>query len=60
MIYSYGSSNSKNISLLSMVGKVYERLLIEKIRNMKNNVLFVVKCNFRRGIIFLDHIFLVH
>ena len=42
-------SNFGSISLLSMVGKVYGRVLINRIRDKTENVIAEVQSGFRRG-----------
>ena len=45
----YECGNSRGISLLSVVGKVYGRVLINKIRNKTESVIAEVQGGFRRG-----------
>ena len=42
-------SNFRDISLLSVVGKVYGRILINRIRDKTENVIVEVQSGFRRG-----------
>ena len=44
----YECSNFRGISLLSVVGKVYGRVLINRIRDKTENVTAEVQCGFRR------------
>ena len=50
-------SNFRGISLLSVVGKVYCRVLIIRIRNKTENVIVEVQSGFRRGRGCADQIF---
>ena len=45
----YECSNSRGISLLSVVGKVYGRVLINRIRDRTESVISDVQSGFRRG-----------
>ena len=45
----YECSNFRGISLLSVVGKVYGRVLINRIRDKTENVIAEVQGGFRRG-----------
>merc|ERR1712035_290651 len=45
----YECSSYRGISLLSIVGKVYERVLIERIRKGTEEVIGEEQCGFRRG-----------
>ena len=55
----YECSNFKGISLLSVVGKVYGRVLINRIRDTTENVIAEVQGSFRRGRGCTDQIFVV-
>ena len=52
-------SNFRGISLLSVVGKVYSRVLINRIRDKTENVIAEVQGGFRRGRGCTDQIFIV-
>ena len=52
-------SNFRGISLLSLVGKVYGRVLINRIRDKTENVIAEVQSGFRRGRGCTDQIFIV-
>ena len=52
-------SNFRGISLLSLVGKVYGRVLINRIRDKMENVIVKVQSGFRRGRGCTDQIFIV-
>ena len=52
-------SNFWDISLLSVVGKVYGRVLINRIRDKTENVIAEVQGGFRRGSGCTDQIFIV-
>ena len=52
-------SNFRGISLLRVVGKVYGRLLIKRIRDKTENVIAEVQSGFRRGRGCTDQIFIV-
>ena len=49
----------RGISLLSVVGKVYGRVLIDRIRDKTENVIVEVQGGFRRGRGCTDQIFIV-
>ena len=51
------SRNFRGISLLSVVGKVYGRILINRIRDKTENVIMEVQSGFRRGRGCTDQIF---
>ena len=51
-------SNFRGISLLSVVGKVYGRILINRIRDKTDNVIAEVQSGFRRGRECTDQIFI--
>ena len=53
----YEFSNFRGISLLSVVGKVYGRVLINRIRDKTENVISEVQGGFRRGRECTDQIF---
>ena len=55
----YKCSNFRGISLLSVVGKVYGRVLINRIRDKTENVIAEVQGGFRRGRGCTDQIFTV-
>ena len=55
----YECSNFRGISLLSVVGKVYGRVLINRIRDKTENVISEVQGGFRRGRGCTDQIFTV-
>ena len=55
----YECSNFRGISLLSVVGKVYGRVLINRIRDKTENVTAEVQGEFRRGRGCTDQIFIV-
>ena len=55
----YKCSNFKGISLLSVAGKVYGRVLINRIRDKTENVIAEVQGGFRRGRGCTDQIFIV-
>ena len=55
----YDCSNFRGISLLSVVGKVYGRVLINRIRDKTENVIVEVQGGFRRGRGCTDQIFIV-
>ena len=50
-------SNSRGISLLSAVGKLYGRVLIGRIENRTDSVLGVEQCGFRSGRVCIDQLF---
>ena len=52
-------SNFRGISLLSVVGKVYGRVLINRIRDRTENVVAEMQSGFRRGRGCTDQIFIV-
>ena len=52
-------SNFRGISLLSVVGKVYGRILINRIRDKTENVIAEVQSGFRRGRGCTDQIFII-
>ena len=52
-------SNFRSISLLSVVGKVYGRILINRITDKTENVIAEVQSGFRRGRGCTDQIFIV-
>ena len=52
-------SNFRGISLLSVLGKVYGRVLINRIRNKTENVIVEVQGGFRRGRGCINQIFVV-
>ena len=52
-------SNFRGISLLSMVRKVYDRVLVNRIRDETENVIAEVQGGFRRGRGCMDQIFVV-
>ena len=51
--------NSRGISLLSVVGKVYGRILIKRIRAKAESVLREEQCGFSSGRSCVDQIFVV-
>ena len=51
--------NYKGISLLSMVGKLFGRVLINRIKDGTEDVLMEKQCGFRRGRACVDQIFVV-
>ena len=51
--------NSRGISLLSVVGKVYGRVLIGRIRDATEGVIGDEQCGFRRGRGCMDQVFVV-
>ena len=55
----YECSNFRGISLLSVVGKMYGRVLINRIRDKTKNVIAEVQGGFRRGRGSTDQIFIV-
>ena len=55
----YECSNFRGISLLSVVGKVYGRVLINRIRDKTENVIAEVQGGFRRGRGCTDQVFIV-
>ena len=55
----YECSNFRGISSLSVVGKVYGRILIKRIRDKTENVIVEVQSGFRRGRGCTDPIFIV-
>ena len=55
----YECSNSRGISLLSVVGKVYGRILINRIRDKTEGAISEVQSGFRRGRGCADQIFIV-
>ena len=55
----YECSNFSGISLSSVVGKVYGRVLINRIRDKTENVIAEVQDGFRRGRGCTDQIFIV-
>ena len=55
----YECSNFRGISLLIVVGKVYGRILINRIRDKTENVIAEVQSGFRRGRGCTDQIFIV-
>ena len=55
----HGCSNFRGISFLSVVGKVYGKLLINRIRDKTENVIAEVQGGFRRGRGCTDQIFIV-
>ena len=55
----YECSNFRGISLFSVVGKVYGRVLINRIRDKTENVIVEVQGGFRRGRGCTDQIFTV-
>ena len=52
-------SNFRGISILSVVEKVYDRILINRIRNKTENMIAEVQDGFRRGRGCTDQIFIV-
>ncbi len=52
-------SNFRGISLLSVVGKVYGRVLIERIRSKTESVIGEEQCGFRSGRGCVDQLFAV-
>ena len=57
--YVHKCSNFRGISLLSVVGKVYGRVLINRIRDKTENVIAEEQGGFRRGRGCTDQIFIV-
>ena len=55
----YECSNYRGISLLSVVGKVYGRVLINRIRDKTEKVISEVQGGFRRGRGCMDQVFVV-
>ena len=55
----YECRNFRGISLLSVVGKLYGRILINRIREKTESVIDEVQCGFRRGRGCIDQIFIV-
>ena len=55
----YVCGNFRGISLLSMVGKIYGRVLINRIRDGTEEVLMEEQCGFRRGRGCVDQVFVV-
>ena len=55
----YECSSYRGISLLSVVGKVYGRVLIERIRKGTEEVIGEEQCGFRRGRGCVDQVFVV-
>ena len=55
----HGCSNFRGISLLSVVEKVYGRILINRIKDKTENVIAEVQSDFRRGRGCTDQIFIV-
>ena len=55
----YECSNFRGISSLNVVGKVYGRVLIIRIRDKTEKVIAEVQCGFRRGRGCTDQIFIV-
>ena len=45
----YECSNSRGISLLSVVDKLYGRVLIERVRAITECAIGVVQCDFKHG-----------
>ena len=52
-------NNSRGISLLSVVGKLYGRVLIERIRGCTERVMGEEQCGFRRARGCMDQVFTV-
>ena len=50
-------SNYRGISLSSVVGKIYGRELIEKVKNITNNLIGEEQCGFRDGRGCVDQVF---
>lgn len=55
----YRSSNSKIVKILSVVGQVYKKVLIENIRSKTSNETYKSQGEVRRGNECVDKIFLV-
>jgi len=55
----YECRNSRGISLLSVVGKLYGRVLIKRVREMTNDVLMEEQSGFRKGRGCVDQVFAV-
>ena len=58
-VVNFRYNNFRGISLLSVVGKVYGRVLINRIRDKTENVIAEVQGGFRRGRGCTDQIFTV-
>ena len=52
-------SNSRNISLLSVVGKLYGRVLIKKVRSITECAIGEEQCGFRQGRGCMDQVFAI-
>ena len=52
-------SNSRGISLLSVVGKLYGRVLIKRVRAVTERVIREQQCGFRQGRGCMDQVFAV-
>ena len=55
----YVCGNYRGISLLSMVGKIFGRVLINRVRDGTEEVLMEEQCGFRRGRGCVDQVFTV-
>ena len=55
----YACGNYRGISLLSIVGKIFGRVLINRIRAETEEVLMDEQCGFRRGRGCMDQVFVV-
>ena len=51
--------NCSGVSMRCILAKVYERVLIEKVRNIKERYLCEKQCGFRKGRSCVDQIFTV-
>lgn len=53
--HKYEHSNSKGISLMSVIGKIYGRVLIERISNKTDDEISEIQSGFRRGRGYVNH-----
>ena len=52
-------SNSRGISLLSVVGKVFGRVLIKRVRAGTECAIWEEQCGFRQGRVWMNQVFAV-
>ena len=55
----YEGSNSRGIRLLVVVGKLYCRVMINKVRDRTECVMGEVQCGFRKSRGCMDHVFAI-
>lgn len=52
-----GCKNYRNISLLNVVGKVHEKILMERVRMITNGIMGEEQCGFMTGQSYVNKVF---